>query len=201
MTMPGDEVEAKPVQARGYLGAAFRVAVEFIDQRGFSALIKEKVSPATAKLIDSPPFPLAWMPAGAMDELQSALSVVGGRQACVDLGAAAGRKLGGSVIAPVLRMAQSLFGNTPVSVFGNLERFYAMVLKGMTFRYEAAGPGSGVVVARAFGVGVPEALFDVTRGNLTYVFELCGVEGTVGSPEKLSVDEQGSEARYAVSWA
>lgn len=186
---------------RGYLGSAFRVAVDFIQQRGCSALVKQKVSPATAELIDKPPFPFAWMPAAAMDELQSALSAVGGREACVDLGITAGRKLGGSLIQPVLKMATALFGNTPVTVFQNLERFYSMVLKGMTFEYQSVGPKEGLIRARVEGANVPAALFDVTRGNLTYVFELCGVNGTVGAPEELRCDNAGGQARYKVQWA
>jgi hypothetical protein len=185
---------------RGYLGSAFRVAVDFVQQRGCSALVKQKVSPATAELIDKPPFPFAWMPAVAMDELQSALSAVAGREACVDLGITAGRKLGGSVIQPVLKMATALFGNTPATVFQNLERFYSMVLKGITFEYQVVGPKEGLIRARVDGANVPAALFDVTRGNLTYVFELCGVNGTVGAPEELRCDNAGGQARYKVQW-
>jgi hypothetical protein len=185
---------------RGYLGSAFRVAVDFLDQRGCATQVKEKVSPTTAELIEKPPFPFAWMPAVAMDELESALSMVAGRQACVDLGMTAGRKLGGSVIQPVLKMATALFGNTPATVFQNLERFYSMVLKGMKFEYEATGPKAGIVRATAGGPRVPAALFDVTRGNLSYVFELCGVQGTVSAPEDIRCDDRHGEARYKVQW-
>jgi hypothetical protein len=185
---------------RGYLGSAFRVAVEFVEQRGCLALVKQKVSAETAELIEKPPFPFAWMEAVAMDELQSALSLVAGREACVELGVTAGRKLGGSVIQPVLKMATALFGNTPVTVFQNLERFYSMVLKGMKFEYEAVGPREGRIVARVDGANVPAALFDVTRGNLTYVFELCGVRGMVDAPEDVRCDARGGQARYKVQW-
>lgn len=188
-------------EGRGYLGSAFRVAVDFLHQRGCAALVKDKVSAITAELIDKPPFPFAWMSAAAMDELQSALSAVAGREACVDLGITAGRKLGGSVIQPVLKMATVLFGNTPVTVFQNLERFYSMVLKGMKFEYEAVGPKEGVVRVRASGADVPAALFDVTRGNLTYVFELCGVTGSVGAPQEIRRDADGDLAWYKVQWS
>jgi len=200
--IPGADVAAGPhhPDPRGYLGSAFRVAVEFLDQRGCATQVKQRVSAATAELIDKPPFPFAWMPAAAMDELESALSMVAGRQACVDLGMTAGRKLGGSVVQPVLKMATALFGNTPATVFQNLERFYSIVLKGMRFEYEATGPKSGIVRARADGPDVPAALFDVTRGNLSYVFELCGVQGTVSLPEDVRCDDSHSEARFKVQW-
>jgi hypothetical protein len=185
---------------RGYLGSAFRVTIEFIHQRGCTALVKQKVSEATKQLMEKPPFPFAWMAATPMDELESAISAVAGREACVELGLVAGRKLGGSVIQPVLKMATALFGNTPATVFQNLERFYSMVLKGMTFEYEATGPREGAVRVRATGAGVPAALFDVTRGNLTYVFELCGVQGTVEPPEQIRSDAFATEARYQLRW-
>ena len=104
------------------------------------------------------------------------------------------------MIAPVLRMASALFGNTPAALFGNLDRFYPMVLKGMSFRYEALGDREGLVRASAGGPGVPPALFHVTRGNLLYIFELCGVSGTVVGPEDIRCDARMGEALYRVRW-
>lgn len=188
-------------RARGYLGSVLRLTVDFLEQRGCKAQVRQKVSAATAQLIDKPPFPFAWIPATPMDELESALSLVAGRDACVDLGLTAARNLGGSLIQPVLKMATALFGNTPVAVFQNLERFYAMVLKGMKFDYEALGPREAVIRVRAEGGKVPAALFDVTRGNLAYVFELCGVRGSVEPPEEIRCDARGGEASYRVRWS
>src|SRR6202022_214334 len=108
-----------------------------------------------AELIEKPPFPFAWVPGTPMDELQSALSAVAGRQAGVGLGITAGCKLRGQAIEPVLRMPTALFGNTPVTVFQNLERFYTMVLRGMRFEYEALGPRQGLVRTHADGPNVP----------------------------------------------
>jgi len=185
---------------RGYLGSVLRLTVDFLEQRGCEALVKRKVSAATARLMEKPPFPFAWIAATPMDELESALLVVGGRDACVELGLTAARKLGGSLIQPVLKMATALFGNTPAAVFQNLERFYAMVLKGMKFDYEALGAREAIIRVRVDGPHVPAALFHVTRGNLAYVFELCGVSGTVDGPEELRCDARGGEARYRVRW-
>ena len=63
-----------------------------------------------------------------------------------------------------------------------------MVLRGMRFEYEELGPRQGLVRAHADGPNVPAALFDVTRGNLTYVFELCGVAGTVNGVTQGATD-------------
>jgi hypothetical protein len=196
-------MEAAPAEreARTYLGQVLRITVEFLKERGCLTLVRQRVSPSTAALIDKPPFPFAWIPAAALDEMETVLAAVAGKQACADLGAVAARKLGGSVIAPVLRMATALFGNTPAAVFQNLERFYSMVLKGMRFQYQALGDREGLVRALAEGPNVPPALFEVTRGNLGYVFELCGVEGTVGAPQDIRCEERMGEARYRVRWS
>src|SRR5437870_12022460 len=113
--------------ARGYLGSVFRLTVDFLEQRGCKAQVKQKVSAATAQLIDKPPFPFAWIPATPMDEVESALSLVAGRDACVGLGLTAARKLGGSPIQPVLTMATALFGTARVAGLQNLERVCAPV--------------------------------------------------------------------------
>lgn len=200
----GAATAARPAggeEPRTYLGSVLRITVDFLRARDHLPAIRQKVSAATAALIDKPPFPFAWIPCSAMDELESALLAVAGPQACADLGATAARNLGGSVIAPVLKMASALFGNTPQTLYQNLDRFYPMVLKGMRFSYEALGDREGLVLASAGGPGVPAALFHVTRGNLTYIFELCGVSGTVDGPQDIRCDSQGGEARYRVRWS
>ena len=44
-------------------------------------------------------------------------------------------------------------------------------------------------------------MFDVTRGNLSYVFEVCGVSGTVDPPRVLRHDESGAQIRLTVRWS
>jgi hypothetical protein len=187
---------------RGYMGAAVKVALEFIADRGLTEKVRELVSlPETAKVFASPPWPFAWMDSRVLDEIETLLSQVGGRQACVELGLLAGRKLGGTVIEPVLRMAMGLFGKNPGTVFANLDRFYSMVAKGLSFAYEEETPDSGFVQVRATGPGVPNALFDVVRGNLQYVFELAGApSGQVDAPQVVRNDHAGATARFAVRW-
>src|SRR5207237_6899567 len=146
--------------ARGYRGSAVRLTVDFLEQRGCKAQVKQKVSAATAQLIDKPPFPFAWIPATPMDEVESALSLVAGRDACVDLGLTAARKLGGSLIQPVLKMATALFGNTPVAVFQNLERFYAMVWRAWSSITTPSPPGRPSFACAAEAGRVPEPPLD-----------------------------------------
>src|SRR2546428_1105164 len=88
--------------ARGYLGSVLRLTVDFLEPRGCKAQVKQKVSAATAALIDNPPFPVPWIAETSMDQLESALSLVAGREVCGVLGPPPARHLGRSPIQPAL---------------------------------------------------------------------------------------------------
>ena len=186
---------------REYLGAPVRITLDLIAKRGLTQKIRAMASPEVARVLDKPPWPLAWVDARVLDELETLLLKLAGSDACIELGLLAGRNLGGGMIAPVLKMAMGLFGRSPATVFGNLDRFYSMVMRGVSFSYEPISATSGVVEARVQGPGVPAAMFDVTRGNLSYVFEVCGVSGTVDPPRVLRHDESGAQIRLTVRWS
>lgn len=185
---------------RGYLGAAVRSAIEFIGQKGLTDRIRAEASPAALAAMDKMPAMMTWQDSPVLDELETLLARHAGREACVELGLFAARKLGGSVVAPVLRFALQLFGNTPKTLFANLDRFYPMVTRGLSYGYEPVSDSEGVVVLNAEGPEVPPALYDVTRGNLMYMMELTGSSGTVAPPQVKSSDARGSVVQYAVRW-
>jgi hypothetical protein len=185
---------------RGYIGASFKSAVDFIHARGLAKQVLADCTPATKKLVEKPPIVLSWMDAAPLDEVETLIAKHGGRQACVDLGLEAARKLGGSMVQPVLKLAITLFGQTPATLLANLDRFYPLVTSGLHFAYESSGESQGVVTMTCDGPNVPPAFFDVTRGNLGYFVELCHRQGTVEPPEVVSADERCSVVRYHVRW-
>ena len=185
---------------REYIGQVVRLTVDFIEERGLGPKVREKLSPDTARVLAKPPWPFAWVPAAPMDELESLVGALGGRQASVDLGLLAARKMGGTLMQPVIKMAMNFFGSSPATVFGNLDRFYAMATRGWHFTYQPLSDKSGVVEARTDSQGVPAAIADVMRGNFSYVFELCGVEGEVGAPEVVRLDADGAQVRFTMQW-
>ena len=185
---------------RGYIGAAVRQALEFIEARGLTAKVRADASPAALAQIDKPPAMLAWQDASVLDELETLLEKHGGRNACADLGLYAARKLGSGIVAPVLKFALQLFGNSPATLLGNLDRFYSMVTRGLTYGYEPAGDNQGVVILTAEGPSVPRALFDVCRGNLLYMLELTGTKGSVEAPKIRSSTDLRTVVEYRVAW-
>jgi hypothetical protein len=182
------------------LGTFFRNILGFIEERGKKAEVLELVSPKTRALCDDLPGWFSWVPSVHIDELETAFLAVAGREQTVELGRACSQNLGTTVVRPVLRMAFLLLGQTPASVFENLDRFFALVTRGINFTYTADSDRTGVVVAGFDGPGTPEAAFLVLQGSLQFIFELCGATGEVGPPLVAESTPVGATVRYRVRW-
>jgi hypothetical protein len=182
------------------IGSFFRNIVDFIEERGRKAEVLERVSPQTRALWEKPPGWFSWVPSVHIDELESAFLAVAGRGQTVELGRVCSQSLGTTVVRPVLRMAFLLLGQTPAVVFENLDRFFSMVTRGITFTYTGDSPQSGVVVARFDGPDTPEAAYHVLQGSLQFIFELCGVSGEVGPAQVAESTPVGATVRYRVRW-
>ncbi len=195
-----DSTVATP-RERGYLGSAFRLTLDLIDNKGWRDRIRAEAPPETARMMDKPPSPLSWIPAARLEDLEDLVEKHGGRDAACELGLLAARNLGGSVIKPVIKLALTLFGASPETIFGNLDRFYSMATRGLHFAWCDADRKAGVIEAQFDGAGIRRSLFDVTRGNLQYVLELCGASGDVGAPQIVRHDDRGALVRFNARWA
>jgi hypothetical protein len=190
-----------PDSQRGALGSVYRLTAEFLAKRGVMDKVKAQASEPTRTILEKPPFAFAWRGYEPLEEIERILYVMpGGPQLCVDLGHAAGSQLSGSVIEPVLRMAMSLFGKTPATMFANLDRFFSMVVRGFTFSYEAGSAKDGVVLVEIAGGQVHLSLFEQLRGNLRTIFDLCAVKGSIAAAEVVRRDDKGAQIRIPVRW-
>ncbi len=131
-----DSTVATP-RERGYLGSAFRLTLDLIDNKGWRDRIRAEAPPETARMMDKPPSPLSWIPAARLEDLEDLVEKHGGRDAACELGL----------------------------------------------------------------LGIRRSLFDVTRGNLQYVLELCGASGDVGAPQIVRHDDRGALVRFNARWA
>ncbi len=185
-----------PDDPRSYLGQVLRLTVSFLSERNLLEAVSARTSPEARRALQNPPFLFAWVPATLMDDVFAALySEPQGPELCAELGHYAARKLSGSVLAPVLKMAMSFFGTTPASVFSNLDRFYSIATRGTTFSYEPVSPVEGVVRVQVNG-DAPDPMLHVTRGNLRQAFNLCQTNGEIGLPERV----RGNEALFRARW-
>jgi hypothetical protein len=182
------------------IGTFFRNVVDFISNDTRKDEVLERVSPETRALFDKPPGWLSWVPSIHIDELESAFMSVAGRPATVEMGRACSQNLGTTLVQPVLRIAFLLLGQSPAAVFENLDRFFALVTRGISFSYEATSARSGAVLARFEGPDTPEAAFHVLQGALEFIFELCGISGEVGEAQIVESSAAGASVRYQVQW-
>lgn len=181
------------------LGQFFRALCDFLDERALREQVRAAVSPETQALIDKPPRALSFIPSQPIDEIESALQQIAGAQACVDCGLACARPLGWTLLQPVLRVVFQFFGQSPEPVFANLDRFFSLVTRGISFSWEGQGK-SGAVMARFEGEDTPEAAFHVLRGTLLFAFEVSGTVGEVGTHEVVESTASDTVVRYRVVW-
>lgn len=188
--------------ARQGLGAFFRTLLDFIKEKGLYEQVLAKVSADTREKMLKPPSPLSWMDSGAIDEVQTAVGELGGRQLLVEFGALSARAFGGSMIQPVIRAAFLLFGETPAAAFANLDNFFTLATRGIAFKWRQVTEKEGVVEARFAGADTPSAAFHVLQGSLHFIFEISGAkDGQVDPAEVVTGASPGATlVRYHVRW-
>ncbi len=181
------------------LGSFFRALMDFVDERGLREQVRAAVSPETKAVIDTPPRALSFISSAPIDEIETVLQKLAGNDALADCGIACARPLGWTMLQPVIRLAFMMFGQSPEPIFANLDRFFSMVTRGITFTWKAGEKG-GTVRARFAGTDTPDAAFHVLRGTLMFVYELSGTVGEVGIPEVVDSRPAGVIVRYDVRW-
>ena len=186
-------------EERGCLGTVYGITSAFLRERQLLDDVKARLSPSSRRVLEKPPFALSWQPSAPLEEIEKLLFAKS-PELVVELGHAAGRQLSGTLVAPVLKMALSMFGQTPATMFGHLDRFFSRAVRGFNFQYEPRGDKDGVVRVRIEGGQVHRSLFEQVRGNLLTVYDLCSVIGEVGSAEILRQDAAGAEIRLPVRW-
>ncbi len=185
--------------SRGCLGAVYRITNDFLAQRGLLDEVKAKLSPESRRVLEKLPFPFAWQPGAPLEEIEQVLYAKSPALP-YDLGFAAAKFLSGNVVAPVFKMALSLFGQTMETIFGNLDRFYSMVVRGFNFRYEPSGAKQGTIFVKISGGPAHPSLFLQLKGNLHMMYGLVGVTGTIEDPAVLRSDDTGADISLAVRW-
>ncbi|SRR5713226_3572288 len=182
------------------LGQFFRALLDFLDDRRLRQQVYAVVSPETRALMDRPPRPLAFVPSRPIDEIEDALQKIAGPEICEACGLACARPLGWTLLQPVLRLAFQLLGQSPEPIFGNLDRFFSLVTRGISFSWERREKG-GTVIARFEGPDLPEAPLHVLRGSLLFAFEATSTLGRVGPPEVVESTADRTIVRYQVEWS
>ncbi len=188
--------------ARQALGAFFRTLIDFVNEKGLLEQVRGKVSEETREKMLKPPSLLSWLDSKAIDEIEVAIGEVAGPAPLIEFGSRAARAFGGSMVQPVIRAAFLLFGETPAAAFANLDNFFTLATRGISFHWRKVTEKEGVVEARFAGTGTPQAAFHVLQGSLRFVFEISGAKGGEIDPFELVTDAGPGAAvvRYRVRW-
>jgi hypothetical protein len=183
---------------RTAIGRVFGRVLAFMEKYDLWAEVVARVSPGTARLMAHPPGPLTWVPGVPFDEIHVALEEIGGDALTFKLGVEVARRLGGSVLAPVLRATLGMLGASPSTAFKAANGAYSLVSRGFSFHHEAWSATHGVILACFDGSDMPHATLIVFQGTLQWMLELNGVEGVVGPPHIRSKTPSATVAAYEV---
>ena len=199
MSLTGTSKPTPPAPfPRQGMGAILREILRFLEKRRLVALVSSMVSPETRALMLKPPWPLSWLSAKPVEEIETAVFSLLGRTGALELGLELGRTVGGTLVQPLLKTALQLFGSSPATVFGHLDRFFSVSTRGMSFNFRSIDNLTGVVDMSFTGPDVPVATLHVLQGTLQYVFEVTGCEGDVGDPEIVLRTALGTSVAYQI---
>lgn len=194
-----DRLKPFPVQyEREVIAAVFRAALDYIGRKKRLEAVIQRVPEATARVIEKPPMPLRFMSAEHIDQVYVAYGEHATRRELVELGLHLSRATGTGAAAPVLKVALSLFGATPLSVFSNMDRFFSLATRGISFSWEQTGDSSGYVDTIFAPGAPPPASATVLEGNLAYTFEMLGVK--TGLIDNRQSFDGGHRVRLRAQW-
>jgi hypothetical protein len=88
---------------------------------------------------------------------------------------------------------------SPEPIFSNLDRFFSLITRGISFEWNRTGK-SGTVTARFEGPDLPEAPLHVLRGSLQFAFEVTTTTGSVSAPEIVEATPERTTVLYRVEW-
>jgi hypothetical protein len=177
-------------------GAVVRAYIDELRALGVLDELRPRLSPEAAQLVDKPPLPVRWVEVRLAHEPLVALAQLRGRD---EVRALAHRVVGGKVgaiLKPLLTTTLRLFGGTPATLLSRLDTLTAVMLRGVTFSWTAAGPSAGTV-AIGYPYPVDDALFATWEGMLQLGFDLTGTTGTVAQAR---VEQGGRRGQLDVRW-
>lgn len=170
------------------LGKALRGA-------GLLEQVAPRLSVATRRIIDNP-YGERWHPASHSAELCTVVLEQFGPQTLEDIAFVVSRDSFGPILGPMLKVALTLSGVSPATIFGRINQSLMPVVQGVSATWRSDGAQSGVV-AFEYPMVAPPFTEVSWRGGLRFMFLLVGLEGTIAPCERL---EGGRVLRFAVSW-
>ncbi len=102
----------------------------------------------------------------------------------------------GPIVTPMLKIALTLTGRTPATLFARLNDSVQLTMRGVSATWKATGPTGGLVQIRYPRPVSPDVRF-AFDGVFRFIFDLTGHQGAV---ESFSHDEGGRVLSLTVAW-
>jgi hypothetical protein len=147
------------------------------------------------QVIAKPPLAISWVDAKAMAQLADAVAAIAGESVVSKISYAAMRRTVGPRFANIARASIEILGATPGRLFKTYHMGTQLSVKGFSFAYERDSDTSGRMTIAASAALSP-AYWITWEGPLAYMYEQCGVAGTVER------DKAGSSAAtFRLRWS
>lgn len=178
-----------------YSGVGLKALVEVLRARPDVEQVLSRVSPETRAALDKPSLS-KWHDGGVVFDVTLAMDAVMGGDAIEHVYYEHVRRSIGPLMAPFVKIALSLAGKDPRTIYKRMDEMMGSMVKGVSTRWDERAPTSGVLtLTHRDEVKVPS--IRAWAGVLRYPFDLCEVKGTL-TPRLEGFD--GHHLVYELSW-
>jgi hypothetical protein len=178
-----------------YSGVGLKALVEVLRARPEAGQVFARVSPPTRAALDKPSLS-KWHDGSVIFDLTLTMDAVMGGDAIEDVYYEHVRRSVGPLMAPFVKVALSLAGKDPRTIYKRMDDMMGSMVKGVSSTWQETTATSGVLTLHHRDeVKVPSVR--AWAGVLRYPFDLCEVKGEV-RPRLEGFD--GHHLVYELSW-
>lgn len=143
------------------------------------------------------PFDAKWVPARVIQDLTARVAEQYGPECLDPVNFAMTKDSLGKLVLPMLRVALSLTGSSPATVFSRLGDSVKIAMKGVSATWRATDPNAGTVTLR-YPEAPPPVVHHAWRGVFRFGFELTAREGRLVAHRYL---DEGKTVEFDVAWS
>jgi hypothetical protein len=175
----------------------FRAHLKWLQSEGKYEAVRGKVSPATGKLIDTPPLASSWMDSGPLDDIVEQIELLDGLEGVRRVAAMTLRDQIHPVMEPMIRGIMRVIGTAPPTLYKRLGDLVKTMIQDVEYQWTPTGPKSGTFnVKYPRGQNVPLRTFISGIAGFEKVLAMCGAVGTVADPVRRGTNS----ADFNIQW-
>ncbi len=178
-------------------GSIFRAHLKVLERDQKLETIRARVSPATQRLLQSPPLASSWMESPPLDEIVEQIELLEGMDGIRRMAEETLRLEMSGLLTPMVRGVMRIIGTSPHSLFSRMNDLVRTVIQDVEYSWSKTGEKSGVQLVRyPTAKNVPMRTFIGGIAGQKNTLNLCNVEGTVDDPVRRSQNS----AEFVIRW-